>query len=151
MKTSKKLFTMLTAAAMTAAVTAAPISAAEVPVAKCVETKTGAGSFFTYTIKTLKNLAEVIVNDSVVTLKADEDCVITQKDGEDGDTAVYSVTVDAETAGNVDISYAVEGKDGEEYVPYIIRTENGKTLISSDDGKTWAEVDTEAVPEAEVQ
>lgn len=162
MKTTKKLFTMLTAAAMTAAMTAAPISAAEVPALEKAGAKTGMGNIF-LTFRALENFAGIIKGDKEYTITANtedgEDVVVTVKDenvniaaeGEDLNGNVeYSVSVDA--AASADTELKIEDElNGAEVSSYIIKTENGKTLASADKGKTWTEVKTTIVPEPEAQ
>lgn len=126
MRKPKKIITVLAAAAVTASMGAVSASDLITPVSPSAEAEIGTENIFTYTFHLLKNFANLC------------------KDGENV-TVTFTAPEDADVTYTEDanITYITEGVEQAEAVPYIIKTENGKALISSDNGKTWTEVEFE--------
>ena len=160
MKKTKKVITTLTAAAIAVSMGAVSAAKPETPAAQPIETKIGAESIFTYVLNVAKNFlirSKDGVNDILTFTVSDEgDNALTTKyvtssgaaeTQEQSETDVYYVTVEGTAAKDTDIVYSGEDNAQDEYIAYIIKTENGKTLASSDNGATWIELEIETQKE----
>ncbi len=163
MKKTKKVITTLTAAAIAVSIGAVSAAELEPPATQPIETKIGAESIFTYVLNVAKNFvirAKDGGNDMITFTVADDgDNAITTKyvtgsdaaeRREQSETDVYCVTVEGTAAKDTDIVYSREDNTQDEYIAYIIKTENGKTLASADNGATWIELEVETQTEKSV-